>query len=99
MLRAVGVELQCVEARRRAGNLSFDFSTQQTVKYGWTVTNSQDLQKEDVNVRVSVKQSLCDSSECVSTTACFRPAESGEPQNLTLSSESELFQLSEDKCD
>lgn len=56
MLRAVGVELQCVEARRRAGNLSFDFSTQQTVKHGWTVTNSQDLHKEDVNVSVSVTQ-------------------------------------------
>lgn len=56
VLRAVGVELQCVEARRRAGNLSFNFSTQQTVKHGRTVTNSQDLHKEDVNVSVSVTQ-------------------------------------------
>lgn len=43
VLGAVGVELQRVEALRRAGDLSFDLSTQQTVRHERTVAHGQDL--------------------------------------------------------
>lgn len=45
VLCAVGVQLQCVQALRRAGNLSFDFSTQQAVRHKRTFTYSQDLRR------------------------------------------------------
>ena len=46
VLGAVGVELQRVQALRRAGNLSLHVSTEQAVRHERSFTYSQDLQQE-----------------------------------------------------
>lgn len=48
MLRAVGVELQGIEALWCARNLSFDVPTQQTVGHVWAVADGQDLHRGQV---------------------------------------------------
>ena len=48
VLGAFGVELQRVEALRRARDLSFDFSTQLTVRHTRTLPHRQDLRTHTV---------------------------------------------------